>query len=317
MGTFGGHALPGSFFIIFGLWWTVQMFRRYFASQRKGSVPYKSSVTFPVDFICCGSAKLRRWEWEGFFKIFFTLIGFLGEVITAHKDGRFTHFGNGQHATMFFFFGMSGAVDILVYHRAPLPKDSEYLIGALSFIVEAVLFMFHLHGRTQFDVLIHTLLLYVVYGNIIVTIVEMRYRNSITVSLARAYLILLQGTWFWQAGFLLYNPLPGSVPWHDNDHDEIMVVTMMFAWHMAAIFIIMMIIGSLVAAFESRSTCCRVSGDDSKSRQYDTVRLLDRRDIDDTNGNTNKELDISDGEDIDFDRSAYRQTTALDNVIIK
>jgi len=106
MGNFGGHALPGSFFIIFGLWWTVQIFRRYFASQRKGAIPYKSSVTYPLDFICCGPKWLRLWEWEGFIKIFFTLVGFILEIITAHKDGRFTHFGNGQHATMFFFFGL-------------------------------------------------------------------------------------------------------------------------------------------------------------------------------------------------------------------
>lgn len=209
-------------------------------------------------------------------------------------------------------------MDILVHHRAPLPKDAEYLIGALSFIVEAVLFMFHLHGRTQFDVLIHTLLLYVIYGNIIVTIVEMRYRNSITVSLARSYLILLQGTWFWQAGFLLYNPLPGAIPWHDNDHNEIMVVTMMFAWHMAAIFIIMMIIGSLVAAIQFKSACCRGTGDESvDSNQYDSVRLLHRHDIDETNGNANKEFDISDSEDVDFDRSSHQRTTALDSVIVK
>ena len=108
MGTFGGHALPGSFFIIFALWWTVQMFRRYFSSRSKSGVStFRSSVTFPVDFICCGPTWLRRWEWEGFFKVFFTFVGFLGEVITGtDNDGRFAYYGNGQHATMFFFFGL-------------------------------------------------------------------------------------------------------------------------------------------------------------------------------------------------------------------
>jgi len=108
MGTFGGHALPGSFFIGFAVWWTVQMFRRYFAARTKAGAQFKSSVTFPVDFIsCCGPAWLRRWEWEGFFKVFFTLVGFLGEVITGTHEGRFVHLGNGQHATMFFFFGIT------------------------------------------------------------------------------------------------------------------------------------------------------------------------------------------------------------------
>ena len=106
MGTFGGHALPGSFFVVFAVWWTIQMFRRYFSSRVKSGVQFKSTVTFPVDFICCGPAALRRWEWEGFFKVFFTLVGFLGEVITGTEDGQFRHLGNGQHATMFFFFGL-------------------------------------------------------------------------------------------------------------------------------------------------------------------------------------------------------------------
>jgi len=114
MGTFGGHALPGGFFIVFAVWWTVQMFRRYFASRTKTGIPFKSSVTYPVDFICCGPTWLRRWEWEGFFKVFFTLVGFLGEVITATEDGRFVHLGNGQHATMFFFFGENASRDYVL-----------------------------------------------------------------------------------------------------------------------------------------------------------------------------------------------------------
>ena len=106
MGTFFGHALPGSFLVIFGVWWTIQMLRRYFASRTKAGVQFRSSVTFPVDFISCGPTWLRRWEWEGFFKVLFTLVGFLGEVITATDNGRFVRFGNGQHATMFFFLGL-------------------------------------------------------------------------------------------------------------------------------------------------------------------------------------------------------------------
>ena len=114
MGTFGGHALPGSFFVVFAVWWTIQMFRRYFTSRVKSGVQFKSSVTFPVDFIGCGPVALRRWEWEGFFKVFFTLVGFLGEVITATEGGQFIHLGNGQHATMFFFFGLHHHVLLII-----------------------------------------------------------------------------------------------------------------------------------------------------------------------------------------------------------
>lgn len=291
------------------------MFRRYFASRRKGALPFKSSTTFPVDF-CCGPTWLRRWEWEGFFKIFFTTIGFIGEVVTARHGGRFAYYGNGQHATMFFFFGLSGLVDILVHHRAPLPKGAEYLIGILAFVVEAMLFMFHLHGRTPFDVLIHTLLLYVVYANVIVTIVEMRYRHSIAVALTRTFLVFLQGTWFWQAGFLLYNPLPGAVPWDDENHDQLMLVTMIFAWHMAAVFILMIVIGAFVAVCQGR--CCDGSAGLEEMSRYDGMRLLSQDDRPlRVNGSNNfdPELDSDSAEDVDFEKTPQQKTPVADTVI--
>lgn len=279
MGTFGGHALPGTFFIVFAVWWTVQTYRRYFRSLSKGGQPYRSSVTFPFDCLC---GRVRTWPWEGILKIFFTTIGFAGEIITAFKDGRFTHLGNGQHATMFFFFGLSGVVDVLVHFRFPLPKDIDYIISTLAFVVEDVLFMFHTHGRTSMDVLIHTLLVYVIHANVLVCLVELKFRNNVTVTLARSYVVFLQGTWFWQAGFILYNPIPGAQKWNEEDHEQMMVVTMMFAWHMAAIFIIMITIGLVVSMTEARcaerSKCGGVigrSGDSNGSGRYDRIRLMD------------------------------------------
>jgi len=90
--------------------------------------------------------------------------------------------------------GLSGLVDILVHHGAPLPPDCQYFAGCLAFIVEAVLFTFHLHGRTQLDVITHTLLVYVIYACAVVTILEMRHRRSVIVAIARAYTVLLQVT---------------------------------------------------------------------------------------------------------------------------
>jgi len=201
-------------------------------------------------------------------------------------------------------------VDILVHHRAPLPQDIEYLIGCLSFVVEAVLFMFHLHGRTQLDVLIHTLLLYVVYANIVVIVVEMRYRHSISVALTRAYSVFLQGTWFWQAGFLLYNPLPGAVPWDGDNHDQMMVVTMMFAWHMAAVFVIMVCIGAAVAVCQAR---CGSSQMTVETGGYDGVSLLRRSvDVQSTSpADYDAELD-SDSDTVDFLRPQVSAGTADD-----
>jgi hypothetical protein len=36
----------------------------------------------------------------------------------------------------------------------------------------------------------------------------MKYRHNILAALSRTYFFLVQGTWFWQVGFILYNPNP-------------------------------------------------------------------------------------------------------------
>jgi len=205
---------------------------------------------------------------------------------------------------VFLLAGLSGLVDILVHHGAPLPQDIEYLVGCMAFIVEAVLFKFHLHGRTEMDVLVHTLLVYVIYANIILVALEIRYRHSIAVALSRAYSVLLQGTWFWQAGFLLYNPLPGAVAWLEDDHDQMMVVTMMFAWHMAAVAIIMLCIGAVVAACQSRRG--HVISDDVS----DELRLLTRPRPMDVTSQRSATGDYEVQLDSDSDNDHYVDSTA-------
>lgn len=244
MGTFGGHTLPGSFFIIFAVWWTVSQFRRYYQSRLKNGAPYQNTATFKFFFLC---GRLRTMELEAIIKIFFTAVGFMGEIITGTKNGKFVHLGNGQHATMFFFFGMTGVIDLLLHFKVPLPKSMNYATVTLALMVEGCLFRFHLHGRADLDVIIHTLLLYVIAVNIIAVLVEMKFEKSVMAGLGRSYCTFLQGTWFWQVAFILYNPLPGAQEWDEDDHGQIMIATMIFAWHMGGVFIIMLLIGGVVA----------------------------------------------------------------------
>jgi hypothetical protein len=44
MGTFEGHVVLGSFFIFAGVWWLMQMLRRYFSCQNNNSI-FVSSAT--------------------------------------------------------------------------------------------------------------------------------------------------------------------------------------------------------------------------------------------------------------------------------
>ena len=131
---------------------------------------------------------------------------------------------------------------------------------------------------------------------------------------------------------MLYSPVPGAVAWRGDDHDQMMVVTMMFAWHMAALLVATMCIGAAVAACSSRCAAAApgrapAAGDD------DQLPLLVRRH---SNGHARRptassinrhdgtspavgycevdELD-SDGDSVQVDfRRPYTATTSADDV---
>ena len=246
MGTFAGHALPGTFLMAFGIWMTFKALYGYyrkihFENSNRNQYLGKSQHSKSIPLTQC---------LEGALKLIFTTIGFIGEIVTGLNGGKFEYIGNGQHATMFFFFGLSGLVDILLYFKCPLPPFFDSAVLLAAFIVEALLFNFHLHGRSELDVVIHTLLLYVVYATIACLLAKMASgtsKQSALIKLAFSFCVLLQGTWFWQVGFILYNPFPGATKWTPDDHREIVLVTMMFAWHMAAILVSMAIAAILIS----------------------------------------------------------------------
>lgn len=220
------------------------MFHRYYLSKSRNS-RFTSTATFNCTFLC---GRFKNWPLEAYFKLICIGIGFFLEIWTGFsKDWRFVNLGNGQHATMFFFFGLTGVVDIMIYHKCSLPPDMDYVSIILAVIVEFVLFKFHLHGRKDLDVLLHTLLIYAIAAGIIAIAMELKYRNNILCALSRAYFTILQGTWFWQVGWILYPPFESSYKWDLEDHDQMMIATMIFAWHAAFDLLTMLAIGGVVS----------------------------------------------------------------------
>ncbi|XP_064119103.1 transmembrane protein 45B-like [Macrobrachium nipponense] len=246
MGSFIGHVVPGTFFALFGMWFTYQTFMRYFMCQRvaasstmseKYRMRYRNTSSFKCP--CCASLPL-----EGVLKVVATVVGMAGEFATGFEGGKFTHIGNAQHMTMFFFFGLNGVVDIIQHYRVPIPPDMDFISGVLAFSMEALLFYYHLHGRTPMDIQVHMLLFYVVVSCAVCVALEMCYKGNVLPALGKAYFVLLQGTWFYQIGFLLYPPI--GEQWDQNEHSQMMMVTLFFTWHNATIFTLMSIAGSLI-----------------------------------------------------------------------
>nr|XP_020647436.1 transmembrane protein 45B-like [Pogona vitticeps] len=233
MANFKGHALPGSFFLLFGLWWSVKSVLKHHSKKLN-----KNGRVHPgfdqVEII------------EGVVKVIFATIGILAEQFVPDGPHMYLFSGeprtwvklmNWQHSTMYLFFGLSGVMDIVTYSSTKIPLGLDRLMLAVAVFVEGFLFYFHVSNRPMLDKHIHSLLLTAIFAVAISIFLEVFLRDNVILELFRASLTILQGTWFWQIGFVLFPPF-GGPEWDENDHDNMMFITMCFCWHYAlAIFI--------------------------------------------------------------------------------
>ncbi|XP_007894213.1 transmembrane protein 45B [Callorhinchus milii] len=236
MANFKGHALPGSFFLLFGLWWSVKFPLKYLGRKTRPGCHASSRP-------CYSRIELA----EGVAKAVFSLVGILAEQfvpdgphlwLMSGEKHSWVKLMNWQHSTMYLFFGISGLVDILSQTGPRLPLGLDRLALSLAVFIEGFLFYFHLHNRPPLDVHIHSLLLTAVFGGAFTIGLEVFLRDHIVLEMFRASLAILQGTWFWQIGFVLF-PFRGWQTWASDDHGNMTFITMCFCWHYAvSLFII-------------------------------------------------------------------------------
>ena len=282
MGTFLGHILPGTFFISFAIWWSFSVCLRYIQCRNRNATSktcvkkYHSSVTMPC--ICC-PVRIRNFPIESFIKVFATIFGILGEILTGikinttpsinidikatthsmemaehHHDGKRQaiptveittwHFegANAQHVTMYSAFLVGAIVELLIHYKVHLPHRIDHICGIFAFLVEGLLFQFHLHGRDDLDIHIHTLLVIAIYGCVFTSILEYSNPQNVIFTYGRIIFTFLQGTWFFEAGFILYPPTKSlENRWDPNNHMHIMFITMSYIWHFLFIFISLLI----------------------------------------------------------------------------
>ncbi|XP_051006026.1 transmembrane protein 45A-like isoform X2 [Acomys russatus] len=234
MGSFKGHALPGSFFIIMSLWWATKSIMKY-VYRKQTRTCYLSSKTL-----------FRRAEiWEGVIVIFMSITGMLGEQFISggprlrlYEGGQWNQLLGWHHTTMYFFFGLQGVAQILCFTTNAVPLSLSKLMLANAIFVEAFIFSNHTHGREMLDVFVHQLLVFITILLGLVTFIEFLTKNNVVLELLRASFFLLQGTWFWQLAFVLYPP-NGRPKWNMEDIENKVFLTMCFAWHYASTFIVL------------------------------------------------------------------------------
>ena len=290
MGSFIGHVVPGSFFILVSLWWTVQILRRYFRSLQVGRLTHESTFTSSVTFPIKRRSNGREFNLEAYVGIVCVVLGMLMELVASPIRSGSIGAGNVQHATMFFFFGFGCFLALVLpkLKAVPDPDTVCYIWLAFAYIAEGLLFKFHLYGRTGVDVQLHMLLVYTIFAGAVCTLCECCFRHNVFLALGRAFMTCLQGTWFFHAAFFLYPPF--SDPWghlhsHGHDaspemgkemHNTMMMIACAYTWHAAAIFVLMLVLCCFIGScYDRRGSGLRhemhVNGSGPVANGYDPL----------------------------------------------
>lgn len=262
--TFGGHVLPGSFLIYLGIWYTISTFHKYFDAMRRRT-QFKSSLSYPFFFL---QGKLRKILLEPRLRLIMVSSRIIAEVLDSVIQKKPFRINNQHHVTLYIFFGHSAIIDLLIFYGASLPSNIEYVSQIANFGVHAFLFRYHVHGRGDLDVTMHTLLIYTILINMTGIALEMKYRNNILCSLMKCFGFLFQGTWYWQLSFILYPQFAFQTPWNRKEHTGIMMSALLFTWHMAADCFVIFIIGGVMAIYHRRKY--------NRSTKKDEALLLGR-----------------------------------------
>lgn len=251
MGSFLGHVIPGIFFILFALWWSLMTPLKYLKIRKvingrvKINIKYKTSPTMAC--ICCSSV-LQKYPIESIVKLVFALIGMLIEGPTGFKFNNsnpsswYYMATHAQHLTMYAAFLIDAIVEILVHFKVNLPSKIDFVCGIFAYSCEGLLFQFHLHGKDQLDAHLHILLVIAIYACALSTILELINPYNVLFTYGRILFTFLQGTWFLQIAFVLYPPIKAlEGQWDPKNDQHIMFITTIFVWHFFIIFMLLLI----------------------------------------------------------------------------
>ncbi|XP_008155771.2 transmembrane epididymal protein 1A-like [Eptesicus fuscus] len=236
MGTLAGHLLPGICFLFFSLYYSVLVSLALLRGQRFLKLPLPPK-----------EKRGHRWQpvpVEGVVKVVISLAGILAEFfyppgvnrmkIVNWEDPRrpFVFSNNWHHITMYGFFMLSGAVDIVSQScQARQSMKLERAAEALAFCVLALLMMAHIENKSALEIRVHVLFIVPTFLVSLVLTIEVWVPDQPQLWVLKTWLGLVLSTWMLQLCLVMYIP-PSGQSWRSENHEDLAFLTIFFCWHL-------------------------------------------------------------------------------------
>ena len=283
MGSLAGHVIPGTFFILYGLIWSILSIWIHIVSASKPRSP--SSPTKKSQYLLergeILDEKLKRRSWlplcicpnfplEPILKIVLPSLAIFIEAFLDYSwEGGEQHVvwrlykvydehgvvrdqAKLHHITMHCGFVLSGIVDILVMF-VRFPAYTSKIVLSLAFSIECILFYLHTEGRDHLNIQIHSILVFVIFICLIFSLLRLASSSNLAINLGFSGGLLLQGTWLVQAGYFLFSSFLAhrrakTVEEREHrDHALEMFFAETFAWHVFLVAVFHLVLYVLVS----------------------------------------------------------------------
>ncbi|XP_024377077.1 uncharacterized protein [Physcomitrium patens] len=207
MGSFKGHVLPGSMFLLVGLWHTLNSITNYVENPKA----FRARVWHPVR---CFSGKTRCLE------LYILLVGTFTDMcieffysthlkFTVNGAINTNHLNDFEHAAMLLMFFLFVIVVLISENTRwlPLPEGSLFVVAAMAFTAEFLLFYFHSTNHHGLEGRYHEILVLLIGLCIVCALLSAAYPENFAADMLSGIALTLQGAWFYMIAFTLYGPL--------------------------------------------------------------------------------------------------------------